>query len=163
MKKINKVLSVFLCLIMALSCFSLAAFAEDVTTPEQAACEHQFNTTVIGATCADKGYTMYVCSNCGYYYKGDYTNSLGHVYGEWTEIRAATCTEEGLMERVCTRSGCSGKETKTIPVLPHVDEDENGLCDVCNVKVEVKFIFSPFEWLKAFIQFLREWFSSIFA
>ena len=39
----------------------------------------------------------------------------------------------------------------------------NGECDVCGAEMEVKQIFSPFEWLKSFIRFLRELINSIFA
>lgn len=154
MKKINKALSVFLCLVMALSFFSVAVFAEEH--------EHSFVETVVAPTCADRGYTLHVCTveGCGYQYEDTYVSSLGHSYGEWVEERAATCTQEGLMTRECVR--CHGKDTKTIPVLSHVDEDEDGKCDLCGAKVEVKFIFSPFEWLKSFIQFLIEWWNGIF-
>ena len=158
MKKCNKILSVLLCLVLATSFFSFAVFAEDPETP---ACDHVYNDTVVPPTCAEQGYTMHVCSKCGDYYMDTYTNPKGHNYGQGTEVRAATCTEEGLMERECSR--CHGKETKTISVTPHVDEDEDGLCDVCNAKVEVKEIFSPFEWLKSFIRFIRELIASIFA
>ena len=157
MKKFNKALSVLLCLVMALFCFSFAVFAEE----EPAACEHEYQVTTVNPTCAEEGYQLHVCSKCGSFYQDNYTPSLGHNYGEWTEVTAATCTAEGLLERECIR--CHGKETKTIPVIPHVDENEDGHCDVCGAEMEVKHIFSPFEWLKAFIQFLRNLFGGIFA
>lgn len=157
MKKINQAISLILCLVMALSVFAFAAFAED----ESAACEHTYTATTVAPTCMERGYQMFVCSQCGDYYMDNYTNPLGHNYGEWTDVRESTCTAEGLQERECIR--CHGKETRTISVIPHVDADENGKCDVCGAKVEVKKIFSPFEWLKAFIQFLRDWFNGIFA
>ena len=47
MKKINKSVSVLLCLVMALSCFSFFAFAED----EEPACEHEYQVTVVQPTC----------------------------------------------------------------------------------------------------------------
>ena len=158
MKKFHKTLSVFLCLVMALSFFGLAAFAEDGEEHV-----HNYTGTVVAPTCAERGYTLYVCSGCGDHYidENSYTNPLGHNYGEWREVRESTCTEEGLMERECIR--CHGKETKTISVIPHEDRDEDGQCDVCGADVEVKKIFSPFEWLKTFIQFLRDWFNGIFA
>lgn len=162
MKKVNRILSVALCLVMCLSLFGVAAFAEEnVTTPEQGACDHAFNINVVAPTCADRGYTLYVCSKCGYYYSDNYTSAMGHNYGDWREVRAATCTEEGQMERECSR--CHGLDTKTLPILPHVDEDGDGKCDACGAKVEVKKIFSPFEWLKSFIQFIRDLINGIFA
>ena len=159
MRKINKTISILLCLLMALSCFGVAAFAED--EGEQPPCEHSYTATVVAPTCAEQGYTLHVCPKCGDNYKDSYTNPLGHSYGAWTEVTAATCTQEGLQERECVR--CHGKETKTIPVIPHVDADENGECDECGAKMEVKKIFSPFEWLKSFIAFIKELVQGIFA
>ena len=157
MKKINKSISILLCLVMALSCFTFLAFAEDETP----ACEHEYQVTVVQPTCMEQGYQLHVCPKCGDHFQDNFIPALGHNYGEWAQIREATCTEEGLMERECIR--CHGKETKTVSVIPHVDEDEDGHCDVCGAEMEVKHIFSPFEWLKSFIQFLRDWFRSIFA
>lgn len=40
---------------------------------------------------------------------------MGHTFGEWTIVKEATETEEGLKERVCTV--CGEKETEVIPKL----------------------------------------------
>ncbi len=40
----------------------------------------------------------------------------GHNYGEWQVVNEATCTEDGLQERVCS---CGDKETEAIPALGH--------------------------------------------
>ncbi|MBQ6119447.1 MAG: hypothetical protein IJK98_09460 [Clostridia bacterium] len=158
MKTINKVICMILCLTMALSCFGFTVLA----IGGDPSCEHNYEPqTPVPPTCADQGYTIYLCSKCGDYYMDNYTSALGHNYGSWTEVRAATCTREGLMERECSR--CDGKETKTIPVTAHVDENEDGQCDVCGAKMEVKTIFSPFEWLKSFIAFLKDLIHGIFA
>lgn len=83
--------------------------------------------------------------------------AVGHTFGEWTAVKAATVTETGLRQRVC--SACGHKESEIIPVLapnhvhsfrsaadelnhwtecdcgektqaqPHVFED--GICAVC--------------------------------
>ena len=117
-------------------------------------------TVTTAPTCTAAGVKTYTCTVCAAT-KTETVAALGHNYGEWAQVREATCTEEGLMERECIR--CHGKETKTVSVIPHVDENEDGHCDVCGADMEVKHIFSPFEWLKTFIQFLRDWFRSIFA
>lgn len=140
---------------MMFSCFAFAASAAD------AACEHKYNATAVAPTCAEKGYTLYTCSKCGDFYKDNYTNALGHSYGEWQTEKDATCSEEGLAQRKCIR--CGGFETKTIPVLEHVDANVDGKCDKCGAPVEVKTVFSPFEWLKAFFKAMIEWFRAIFA
>ena len=44
--------------------------------------------------------------------------ALGHKFGEWTETKAATCTEPGVSTRTCTVCG-EAKETKDIPALGH--------------------------------------------
>lgn len=46
------------------------------------------------------------------------TTTAGHThsYGEWTIVQNATCTAEGLKERICS---CGEKETKTIDKVDH--------------------------------------------
>ncbi|MBQ0109685.1 MAG: hypothetical protein KBS44_05345 [Clostridiales bacterium] len=39
-----------------------------------------------------------------------------HVFGEWKTVTKATCTKEGLKERVCE---CGEKETQAIPMIDH--------------------------------------------
>ncbi|MBP1560144.1 MAG: InlB B-repeat-containing protein [Oscillospiraceae bacterium] len=47
-----------------------------------------------------------------------------HKFGEWTIVKEATTTEEGLLERVCE---CGEKETKVIDKLVDTDKDnDNG-------------------------------------
>ena len=41
-----------------------------------------------------------------------------HTWGEYTQVTAATCTEKGKEERVC--SGCGQKQEKDIPALGHL-------------------------------------------
>ena len=43
-------------------------------------CSHGAKETVTKATCTAKGYTQRSCSSCGYTYKLDYTEALGHSY-----------------------------------------------------------------------------------
>ena len=42
-----------------------------------------------------------------------------HIWGEWEETRAATCTSNGEKKRSCTRNGCPGVQTAKIPELGH--------------------------------------------
>ncbi len=42
-----------------------------------------------------------------------------HVFGDWVEVTAAGCEENGLKKRVCTISGCDAEETEEIPALGH--------------------------------------------
>ncbi|MBQ1522658.1 MAG: InlB B-repeat-containing protein, partial [Erysipelotrichaceae bacterium] len=43
--------------------------------------------------------------------------ALGHDYGEWKQINAPTCTENGVEERECSR--CHEKETRSIEASGH--------------------------------------------
>ena len=66
-----------------------------------------------------------------------------HAFSEWTTVREATCTEDGLQERTCE---CGEKETQSIDKVPHTEAidaavsatcTETGLtegkhCSVCN-------------------------------
>ena len=159
MKKTYKFLSLFLCVLMVFSCFGIAVSAVDPDT-----CEHEFTLTPFAPTCGEKGYVLHTCSKCGYYYKSDETPALGHSFpSTWETISKATCTEEGLQQRQCTRSGCSAYETKTIPVLVHKDDNADGKCDLCGEKMDTKIIIAPFDWLKAFFKAVVEWFRAIFA
>ena len=48
---------------------------------------------------------------------GEKADSAEHTFGDWTEVKAPTETEDGLQERVCTV--CSYRETKSVPALSH--------------------------------------------
>lgn len=151
----KKALCLILSFVFAFSCFSVCAFAAD---PE---CEHSYETRIVPPTCADDGYTLHVCTKCGDYYKENFTSARGHFYNEWQEEHAASCEQEGLMQRTC--KNCGAAETKTIPVTPHVDNNKDGKCDFCDAPVEVKTLFSPFDWLVSFFKAVVEWFREIFA
>ena len=47
---------------------------------------------------------------------GASTSKHTHSWGEWSEVKAATCTEAGSKERVCE---CGEKDTQPIPALGH--------------------------------------------
>ncbi len=78
--------------------------------------EHEYTSTVTAPTCTEKGYTTYICSVCGDTYNADEIAATGHNYGEWTVVKEATCTEDGLKERVCV---CTAKESEAIPAKGH--------------------------------------------
>lgn len=78
--------------------------------------EHAYTDTVVAPTCTEQGYTEHTCE-CGDTYKDSTVEALGHTFGEWTEVKAATEEEEGLKERTC--SVCQAKEEEKINKLPH--------------------------------------------
>ena len=57
-----------------------------------------------GPTCTKGDTAIYVCY-CGNHVHYEWLEPLGHEVAEWTEIKAATCEEEGLRTGHCTRCG----------------------------------------------------------
>ena len=53
-----------------------------------------------------------------------------HTYGNWTVVKAATCTEDGKKEHKCTE--CGHKETEKINALGH--DYVGGICTDCGKK-----------------------------
>lgn len=96
MKKITKVLSVFLSVLMAMSVFVSAVSAEE------AECTHEYVAETIAATCVEGGFTRYTCSLCGDSYEGDAVEALGHTYGSWIITKDETCAEDGVKYRECS-------------------------------------------------------------
>ena len=78
---------------------------------------HSYSATVVPPTCTAQGYTEYVCDDCGETYRDNYTNALGHTWGDWEEVHPAECERDGMRERKCTV--CGEIETETIPALGH--------------------------------------------
>ena len=80
--------------------------------------------TEIPATCTESGRTAGVeCKTCGEILRGEEElPALGHDYGEWKELKAATCTEAGTEERTCKRDA-SHKETRKIAALGHQEKE----------------------------------------
>ncbi|MDD3401634.1 MAG: hypothetical protein PHT58_08445, partial [Eubacteriales bacterium] len=81
----------------------------------------------VAATCTETGLTEGShCTRCE-----DATvaqtvvAALGHDFGEWTVITAATCTQEGYERRYCSR--CEEYETRGIAPLGHTEEIRNAL------------------------------------
>ena len=72
----------------------------------------------VAATCETTGKTEGShCSVCNTVLKAQTTTAaLGHDYGEWKTIKAATYTEPGQAERICRRNA-SHKEYRQLPIL----------------------------------------------
>mgnify|MGYP003319804034 CR=1 FL=1 len=62
-----------------------------------------FNTKTIKPTCTLDGYTLHTCDMCGYSYKSNTTNKLGHSYGEWTIETYPSFETEGYAYRLCSK------------------------------------------------------------
>ena len=71
------------------------------------------------------------CNICGE------TRETAHDYSEWSVTKEATCNKTGLRERTC--SICGDVDKEIIEMLPHTDEDEDGICEVCKKQFEIKY------------------------
>ena len=66
---------------------------------------HEYSATeTVQSTCADEGYTVYVC-DCGDSYIDDYTEKLEHIY-ETADTVAPTSDYEGYTIYVCKVCKC---------------------------------------------------------
>lgn len=93
--------------------------AETKPAETEPAHTHSYKATVTASTCTAKGYTAYQCA-CGDSYQDNYTEALGHSYGDWVTTREATTEEEGQQTRTCSR--CGGTETRSMEKLPQPTE-----------------------------------------
>ena len=78
---------------------------------------HIYNRSITSPTCTNQGYTTYTCVKGDNSYKSNYTNPLGHDYGEWFSTENPTCIEFGEEERDCSR--CESFETRSIEPTGH--------------------------------------------
>ncbi|MBR6916242.1 MAG: hypothetical protein IKN36_07770, partial [Clostridia bacterium] len=78
---------------------------------------HDYAPAVTAPTCTDSGYTTYTCSRCGDEYTDDYTDPLGHDFGEWIVTVDPTCGGWGEETRYCSR--CDAYETQPVDPLDH--------------------------------------------
>ncbi len=99
------------------------------------------------ATCTNDGWKEYsYCDVCGEYFNYEAIPAKGHRWGEFTQTKAPTCTEDGSRERVC--EVCEVKEVEAIPALGHSwgeftqtkaptcteDGSQERVCSVCGEK-----------------------------
>ena len=56
--------------------------------------------------------------------------ACSHTYGDWVTTKEATCAEEGVRERTCTK--CGAKQTEKIGKKDH--EFKDGVCTKCGQK-----------------------------
>ncbi len=64
-------------------------------------------------TCDEKGYTTYVCTECGYTFEADFVAPLGHKFTD--KVIAPTCDKEGYTAHTCSTCGIVDKDNYTRP------------------------------------------------
>lgn len=119
MKKITKVLSVFLALVMMMGMFTMGVNAEEIT------CEHVEGEPVVenyvGETCtADGSYDDVVyCTVCGEELARETipVDAAGHQFGSWIISKDESCSETGIKVRQC--SVCQYIDTDYISASGH--------------------------------------------
>ncbi len=74
-----------------------------VSASAEELCTHEYEPTVISATCTKQGYTEYECTLCGDTYKDTFVEATGHNYAEI--VVKATCTEQGFTTHYCITCG----------------------------------------------------------
>ena len=106
MKKLWQMLLVFA---MAVSCVLAVACSNK---NKNKTCKHDYEETVVAATCTTGGYTEHKCSKCGDTYRDNEVAALNHDMTDWAEKTPATCTAAQVLEKHCKRTGCDYEETK---------------------------------------------------
>ena len=96
------------CMVVGLLPMTVSAQEEVVHTHSYIAFE------TIASTCTEQGYTVYACE-CGESYTDDYTDPLGHDWGEGVVTLEPTMEAEGEMIYTCSR--CEATKTESIDKL----------------------------------------------
>ena len=115
---------------------------------------HDYTVTVIDPTCTAMGYTLYECV-CGYSFRSEYIDMLGHRWDDGVVTVANTCTTPGTMLHSCVRcdasyetvipAGHSWSETVTTEATCTTDGLITRTCYVCYA-TETEVIPAGHKW-----------------
>lgn len=83
---------------------------------------HSLYEETMDSTCTADGYHRIICENCGEVIEENVLLATGHNWGDWTVVKEATESDEGLKERIC--STCGEKESITIPKIEKILDEE---------------------------------------
>ena len=96
----------------------------------------------VDATCTKTGIKEHFqCIDCGKLYDSmncdnEITEAdtviaaLDHDWGEWTQTKAATCTEKGQEKRICSRNDLH-RETRDVEALGHTEVVDDAIAPTC--------------------------------
>lgn len=132
----KKIVGILITIIMVMSlCFAMAACQSDCAQGKHAWDEGEITKA---ATCTAKGEKTYKCQNCDET-KVEEVAMLAHtIVANDAVNKDATCTEEGVTGATkCSVCGTAISAGTAIPAKNHVDEDEDGICDVCEEAMPV--------------------------
>lgn len=83
-------------------------------------CSHiNISSQVIQPTCTTGGYTLNTCTDCGYEYTTDETNSLGHLFENYTAVDSYN------HKAICSRENCNVSNIES-------HSFEGDICEVCS-------------------------------
>lgn len=139
----GKVTKAATCTVAGTKTYTCTRCAKTKTETIAATGHKEVKDTAVAATCETTGKTEGShCSVCNTVLKSQTTvPALGHDYGEWVVVKAATYTEPGQAERVCRRDA-SHKEYRQLPVL----EKEKIDLSVCSIQLsEQTYIYDGAE------------------
>ena len=116
--------------------------------------EHVFTEETVLPTCIKIGYTEYRCG-CGYYYRDNITEQLGHKFGSGVVTVEKSCSSDGIMTYSCVR--CDASITDIIPASHTWNEtiineatctsdgEVKRVCEVCGAE-ETEVIPASHKW-----------------
>lgn len=108
MKLLKKIVTLCLCLIMAVSLLPTTVKADDD-------CNHQWSEWIVDfkPECSSTGLKHRVCLICGDYEDADIPATGIHNWSEWRVWDSPDCVNVGIAERYCEE--CGKEEYKTLP------------------------------------------------
>ena len=107
---------------------------------------HTFTETVVEATCDTFGYIEHTCSVCGYSYKSDYIDALGHDYTECVITRMPTLKLKGIAKLKCNLD-----DYNYVIELPNLNEEEYIIVitpSTCNAEGNIEYTYKKYEFVK---------------
>ncbi len=100
---------------------------------------HDLRVAIVAPTCEEDGYTVHTCSRCGYSYKTDRKEKLGHDDAE-TSRTEPTCTKEGRIVYTCR--SCRRQRTETVPQLGHSYQAGDVTAPTCRTRGFTTYVCS---------------------
>jgi len=81
-------------------------------------CKHEYTVQTVPASCLKFGYDLHTCQKCGETFKDNFTDLLGHSYGNWEVCEEASCIKTGTQQKVCEHCGLT--VSKQIDKADHI-------------------------------------------
>ena len=88
--------------------------------------KHDYEAVVVPPTCTEKGYTEYICKECGDTYQDDFTEMIPHDFD--AVVTEPTCTEKGYTTFTCSVCELIEKDE----YVDAVGHDHSGPGATCN-------------------------------